>query len=234
MAARSRGSRARSNACSVIGCSGQIPTELKLGSADAPVSTGLKLGSANETDLDQASSIQYATRQTAYSAATPGRGQGRSSMKVFVAGGTGAVGKRLVPLLVNRGHEVVATTRTAEKIPALRAMGAEAVVVDGVDRHAVEPAVGAAAPEPISHQMTALASMRSLKHFDREFASTNRLRDEGSQFLVAAAVAAGARRLGAQSYTGWPNPREGGRVKTEDDGLDPTPPRSMRDTLDAI
>jgi len=155
-------------------------------------------------------------------------------MKVFVAGGTGAVGSRLVPLLVNRGHDVVATTRSADKIPALRAMGADAVVVDGLDRHAIEAAVRAAGPEAISHQMTALASMRSLKHFDREFALTNRLRAEGSQYLVAAAVAVGVRRLVAQSYTGWPNPREGGRVKTEDDGLDPAPPRSMCATLDAI
>jgi nucleoside-diphosphate-sugar epimerase len=113
-------------------------------------------------------------------------------------------------------------------------MGADGVVVDGLDRDAVEAAVRTAAPEAISHQMTALASMRSLRRFDREFASTNRLRAEGSQYLVNAAVAAGTRRLVAQSYTGWPNPRQGGRVKTEDDGLDPTPPPSMRETLDAI
>ena len=93
--------------------------------------------------------------------------------------------------------------------------------MDGLDGRAIEAAVRAASPDAISHQMTALASLRSLKHFDHDFALTNRLRVEGSQNLVAAAVAAGVPRLVAQSYTGWPNPRQGGRVKTEDDGLDP-------------
>lgn len=155
-------------------------------------------------------------------------------MKVFVAGGTGAVGRRLVPLLVNRGHDVIATTRTAEKVPSLHALGADAIVVDGLDRSAVESAIRSARPDAVSHQMTALASMRSLKHFDREFALTNRLRAEGAQHMVAAAVASGVRRLVAQSYTGWPNPREGGRVKSEDDGLDTAPPPTMRNTLAAI
>lgn len=155
-------------------------------------------------------------------------------MKIFLAGATGAIGKRLVPLLVSGGHQVVAATRTGSKTDRLRAAGAEPVVVDALDRDAVMKAIASARPEVIVHQMTALASMRSLKKFDEEFALTNRLRTEGTEYLLAAARAVGARRFVAQSYTGWTNVREGGRVKTEDDPLDPHPPQAMRHTLEAI
>ncbi|HEY6987582.1 MAG TPA: NAD(P)-dependent oxidoreductase, partial [Bryobacteraceae bacterium] len=128
-------------------------------------------------------------------------------MKIFVAGATGAVGKQLVPLLIAKGHHVVATTRTAGKTEALRALGAEAIVLDGLDRNAIIDAVAASHPEAIVHQMTALASMRSLKNFDKEFAVTNRLRTQGTEHLIAAAQAAGTRKLVVQSYTGWPNAR---------------------------
>lgn len=155
-------------------------------------------------------------------------------MKVFLAGATGAVGKQLVPLLVAHGHQVVGATRTAEKAARLRAAGAEPVVVDALDRPALVRAVSAARPDVVVHQMTAIGDIRSFKHFDEEFAASNRLRTEGIENLLAAARAAGARRFVAQSYTGWPNAREGGRVKTEEDPLDPTPPREMARTLDAI
>lgn len=155
-------------------------------------------------------------------------------MKIFLAGATGAVGKRLVPLLVSGGHHVVAATRTRSKMDSLRASGAEPVVVDALDRDAVMKAIVSARPDAIVHQMTALTRMRSLKKFDEEFALTNRLRVEGTGYLLAAAQAVGARRFVAQSYTGRPNIREGGRVKTEDDPLDPNPPQAMRGTLDAI
>ena len=125
-------------------------------------------------------------------------------MKVFVAGATGAVGKRLVPLLISKGHHVVATTRTDGKTEALRASGAETIVLDGLNRNAVIDAVVSSRPEAIVHQMTALASMRSLKNFDEKFAATNRLRTEGTAHLIAAAQAAGTRKLVVQSYTGWP------------------------------
>lgn len=154
-------------------------------------------------------------------------------MKVFVAGGTGAVGKRLVPLLVARGHTVAATTRTPSKSDLIRTMGAEPIVMDGLDRRAVEQAVDAARPEVIVHQLTSLR-LRNPKHFDRVFAATNRLRTEGTRHLIAAGLAAGVRRLIAQSYTGWPNAREGGPIKSEDDPLDQAPPRTMRKTLAAI
>jgi nucleoside-diphosphate-sugar epimerase len=155
-------------------------------------------------------------------------------MNVLVAGGTGAVGRRLLPLLISRGHRVIATTSSGAKLNALSALGAEPVVMNGLDREAVDRVVLSVRPDALIHQMTSLASMASLRRFDREFALTNRLRTEGTRHLVAAAHAAGVRRLVAQSYTGWPNERQGGRVKSEDDALDAAPPRSMRETLDAI
>jgi nucleoside-diphosphate-sugar epimerase len=94
------------------------------------------------------------------------------------------------------------------------------VLVDGLDREAVITAVLAAAPQVIVHEMTALASLRSLRNFDREFAATNELRTRGTDNLLAAAAEAGTRRVIAQGFTGWPNERSGGPVKTEDDPLD--------------
>ena len=155
-------------------------------------------------------------------------------MKVFVAGATGAIGKRLVPRLIDRGHEVVATTRSPEKARQLRALGAETVVVDALDEVRLVRAVTEAKPEAIVHQLTALAGFKNLKKFDEEFAQTNRLRTEGLDLLLKAARAAGTRRLVAQSYTGWPNIRQGGPVKTEEDPLDPHPPARMTESLAAI
>jgi nucleoside-diphosphate-sugar epimerase len=153
---------------------------------------------------------------------------------VLVAGASGVIGRRLVPQLVARGHRVVATTRTPAKMDQLRAMGAEAVVMDGLDPLAVGEVVARAAPEVVVHQMTALAGVRNLRRFDREFAVTNALRTAGTDHLLTAATAAGVGRLVAQSYTGWPNSREGGPVKTEEDPLDPNPPAAQRETMQAF
>ncbi len=155
-------------------------------------------------------------------------------MRIFVAGATGALGRRLVPLLVEGGHQVTGMTRTAGKAAGLRAAGADPVVADALDRDAVLRAVVAARPEVVVHQLTALAGMTSFRNFDREFALTNRLRTEGTDHLLEAARAVGARRFVAQSFTGWPFARVGGPVKTEDDPLDPDPPAQLRPTLDAI
>jgi 2-alkyl-3-oxoalkanoate reductase len=155
-------------------------------------------------------------------------------MRVFVTGATGALGRHLVPGLVAAGHQVTATTRSAAKTGQLREAGAEPVVVDGLDRAAVIAAVRAAAPEVIVHQMTALADMRSLRRFDRVFAATNELRTKGTDNLLAAAAEAGTRRVVAQGYTGWPNERSGGPVKTEGDPLDPRPIPSARQSLAAL
>jgi 2-alkyl-3-oxoalkanoate reductase len=155
-------------------------------------------------------------------------------MRIFVAGATGALGRRLVPLLLDGGHQVTAMTRTPGKAAGLRAAGAEPVVADALDREAVLAAVTAARPEVVVHQLTDLAATTSFRRLDREFAGTNRLRTQGTDHLVAAAQAAGARRLVAQSFAGWPFARVGGPVKTEDDPLDPDPPAELRRTLDAI
>ncbi len=155
-------------------------------------------------------------------------------MRVFVAGATGAIGTRLVPQLVERGHEVIGTSRSTDKAERLRAQGAEPVVVDLLDAGAVQEAVAAARPDAIVHQGTALAGMSDIKHFDRSFAMTNRLRTEGTDALLAAARETGVGRIVAQSFAGWPYAREGGPVKTEEDPLDPTPVPAMRETLTAM
>jgi nucleoside-diphosphate-sugar epimerase len=155
-------------------------------------------------------------------------------MRVFVTGATGVLGVHLVPGLVAAGHQVTATTRTPGKMARLRAAGAEPVLLDGLDRGAVTAAVRAAAPQVIMHEMTALADLRSLRRLDREFAVTNELRTQGTDNLLAAAAEAGTRRVIAQSYTGWPNERSGGPVKTENDPLDSRVIQSSARTLAAI
>jgi nucleoside-diphosphate-sugar epimerase len=155
-------------------------------------------------------------------------------MRVFVAGATGAIGRPLIPRLVAAGHEVTATTRNAAKAEHLRSLGAEPVVVDGLDRAGMTSAVAAARPQAIVHQMTALAGKPDVRRFDRWFATTNELRTRGTDILLAAARDAGVERFVAQSYTGWSNPRAGGPVKTEGDGLDPEPAKMQRESLAAI
>ena len=156
-------------------------------------------------------------------------------MRVFIAGATGAVGSRLVPLLVAEGHEVVATSRSAERLGDIEAAGAKGVVMDGLDAASVRTAVLDARPEVIVHELTGLGGVApDLKHFDEGFAATNALRTAGTDHLLAAAREAGVGRFIAQSYTGWPNERTGGPVKTEEDPIDPTPTAASRETLAAI
>ncbi len=154
-------------------------------------------------------------------------------MKLFVAGATGAMGKQLVPRLIAAGHEVVGTTRSESKRAALYELGATPVVLDALDSDQVAAAVAEARPDAIVHELTSIETL-DLRHFDRSFAMTNRLRTEGTDHLLSAARAAGVKRFVIQSYTSWPYARTGGPVKTEDDQLDPTPPREMRESLDAI
>jgi 2-alkyl-3-oxoalkanoate reductase len=155
-------------------------------------------------------------------------------MRVFLAGATGAIGARLTSQLVERGHEVVGTTRSREKADRLRAQGAEPVLLDLLDGTAVRDAVAAARPDAIVQEATALTGLSDFKHFDRSFAQTNRLRTDGTENLLAAAREAGVGRFVAQSYGGWPYAREGGPVKTEEDPLDPTPVAGMHESLAAI
>jgi len=157
-------------------------------------------------------------------------------MKVFVAGATGALGIQLVPQLVARGHEVVGMTRSASKQDLVRSLGAHPVVADALDPDAVAQAVASAEPEVIVHQLTALSgkmSIRDARHLDRSVAvtTTNRLRTEGTDHLLAAGRAVGARRFVAQSFGGFRFARTGGPVQTEADPLDPD---SRQPGLEAI
>src|ERR687891_681348 len=160
-------------------------------------------------------------------------------MKVFVAGATGALGRQLVPQLVARGHEVVGLTRTASKQDLVRSLGARPVVVDALDPDAVAQAVASAEPEVIVHQLTALSgkmSARDMRRPDRSFAviMTNRLRTEGTDHLLAAGRAVGARRFVAQSIAAFRFASTGGPVQTEADPLDPDPPAGLRTGKAAI
>jgi 2-alkyl-3-oxoalkanoate reductase len=146
-------------------------------------------------------------------------------MRIFVAGATGAVGSRLVPLLIAAGHSVVGLTRVPAKAEAIRQTGAEAAVADAFNRAAIVAAVTGARPEVIVHEMTSLSAANDLRRFDRSFALTNRLRTEGLNNLLAAAK---------QSFCGWPYARQGSLVKSEDDPLDPEPPRELRRSIEAI
>ncbi len=155
-------------------------------------------------------------------------------MKVFVAGAGGAVGARLLPQLLDAGHEVVATARSPRGLAGIEASGARAAPMDGLDEASVQEAVARAQPDAIVHEMTALSGKSDLRHFDRWFAVTNELRTRGTDNLLRAGEAIGIDRFVAQSYTNWTNPRSGGPVKTEEDPLDSDPPREMRETLGAI
>src|SRR5580698_27704 len=155
-------------------------------------------------------------------------------MRVFVAGASGAIGTRLVPQLVDQGHEVIGTFRSAGHGDRIRALGAEPIALDLLDARAVRQAVLQTRPEAIIHQATDLADVRFGRSLDRSFASTNRLRTEGTDALLAAAGEAGVRRFVAQSFASYRYAREGGPVKTEDDPLDPSPPAVARETNAAM
>ena len=158
-------------------------------------------------------------------------------MRVFVAGGTGVLGRRLVPQLVTRGHQVTATTTSAAKLNLLERLGATGVVMDGLDAVSVGEAVAKARPDTIVHQMTGLsvahAGKPDLKHPDRFFAATNRLRSEGTDHLLAAAEATVVSHVVGQSFGAFGGIREGGWVKTEEDPMDPGP-TSAREGTEAI
>src|SRR4051794_20130166 len=152
------------------------------------------------------------------------------AMKIFVAGASGVLGNQLVPLLVDAGHEVVGTTTAPRKLETLGALGARPVVLDVLDAEAVGRAVSEAEPEVVVHEATALSGIGgNFRKFDEMFAQTNRLRMEGTDNLLAAALATGARKLVAQSYAGWTVAREGPAVKAEDAPLDPAPPSNARE-----
>jgi nucleoside-diphosphate-sugar epimerase len=155
-------------------------------------------------------------------------------MKVLVTGGTGAIGKFLLPLLLENKHEVVAITRSASKAPLLEDSGITAVVVDPLDKVRLTAEVRRAEPEVIIHQLSALTGAVNFRKFDQEFALTNRFRTEVTETLLIAARTIGTKRFIAQSYCGWPYAKKGGPVKTEEDPLDPHPPENFTKTLAAL
>jgi nucleoside-diphosphate-sugar epimerase len=154
-------------------------------------------------------------------------------MRVFVAGATGAIGKQLVPRLVQADHEVTGMTHKEANRALLEELGATPVLADALDPDQVAEAVGRAKPEVIVHQLTAISTLDP-RHFDRDFALTNRLRTEGTDHLLSAGRAGGVRRFVAQSYGAWPYERTGEPIKSEEDPLDLSPAREMRETLKAI
>ena len=154
-------------------------------------------------------------------------------MRVFVAGATGAIGRQLVPRLVAAGHEVHGMMRSESRQAMLSELGAVPVVADALDPDQVAEAVARARPEVIVHQLTAIGAV-DMRHFDRDFALTNRLRTEGTDHLLSAGQAVGVRRFVAQSNGAAPYARTGGAVKDEEDPLDPTPAREMRAMVAAI
>ena len=155
-------------------------------------------------------------------------------MRVLVAGGTGAIGIPLVRQLIARGHQVIATTRRIERAERLRGLGASVTTMDGLDAASVGEAVARAEPDAIVHQMTALSGEPDMRHFDRWFAKTNALRTTGTRNLLAAAQAAGVRRLIAQGYAGWNIDRRGHGPATEDEPLDANPLPAQRESLAAF
>jgi nucleoside-diphosphate-sugar epimerase len=154
-------------------------------------------------------------------------------MKVFLAGASGALGKSLVPRLIEHEHTVIGTTTTEAKTAQLAELGATPVVLDLLDRDAVIQAVVDAQPDAIVHEATALSGI-DLRHFERSFELTNRLRTEGTDNLLAAAQTVGISHVVAQSFAGWPYARTGGPVKGEQEPLDTDPPKQTRATLEAI
>ncbi len=155
-------------------------------------------------------------------------------MRVFVAGGTGAIGQQLVPLLLESGYTVTALARTPDRARELETLGATVAIADALDKKELTSAIQRAKPDIIIHELTRIPTFINLKKFDEAFALTNRFRTEVTDTLLQAARMVGARRFIAQSFCGWPFARQGASVKTEEAPLDSNPPASFRRTLAAI
>ncbi len=155
-------------------------------------------------------------------------------MRVFVAGASGALGSHLVPQLIGAGHEVIGTHNSPASAQLLQVLGAEPVRLDLLDARAVRAAVLNSRPDAIVHQATALANVKFGRSLDKTFATTNRLRTEGTDALLAAAREAGVRRFVAQSFAPYLYARQGGPIKTEADPVDETPPPNTGETYAAI
>jgi nucleoside-diphosphate-sugar epimerase len=140
-------------------------------------------------------------------------------VRVFLAGATGVIGRRLIPQLLAAGHQVTGMTRSAERSEQLRAAGAEPVVADAFDAQALAGVVAGARPDAVIHQLTSIPARIDPRRMERDFAVNDRLRSEGTANLVAAAKAAGAQRLIAQSVAFFYAPGPPGTVHSEEDPL---------------
>ena len=154
-------------------------------------------------------------------------------MRIFIAGASGAIGSHLVPQLVARGHEVIGATRSAAKLGALQALGAEPVIVDALDPDSVADVVAKAEPEVVVHQLTALSGPLNLRKVKQAAAATNRLRTEGTDHLLAAARAVGVRTFVAQSIALWLE-RTGRPVADENARFEPNPPPDAESAVAAL
>jgi len=154
-------------------------------------------------------------------------------MRIFVAGASGVIGRRLVPLLVAQGHSVVGMTRSDERAEQLREGGAEPVVVDVFDAEALRRAVTAAQPDVVVHELTDLPQNLDPRRAKEAYARNDRIRREGTSNLVAAAVASGAKRIVAQSIAFVYEP-EGDAVKDEDAPIWDDAPEPFTDSIAAV
>jgi len=155
-------------------------------------------------------------------------------MRILVVGASGMIGRRLVPQLTERGHQVTGTSRSAARAGQLRSLGAEPAVLDVLDAGAVRDLVAATRPEAIIYQATALSGVSFSRNMDRAFAPTNELRTTGTDNLLAAAREAGAPKFIAQSFAPLRYAHVGGPVKDESDPLITDPPASARQMFAAM
>ncbi|MCA9522282.1 MAG: NAD(P)-dependent oxidoreductase [Myxococcales bacterium] len=156
--------------------------------------------------------------------------------RIFLAGASGVIGRRLVPMLRSAGHAVVALTRHERNAASLREMGVEAVVADVFDRARIREIVEAERPDAVIHQLTAIPPTLNPRHVARQMEPTNRIRREATEILLDAARAAGVRRFVAQSISFVCRP-EGPPLSTEDEPLfldAPTPYRGVIAAVSAL
>ena len=147
------------------------------------------------------------------------------------------MGRALIPLLARAGHDVVGMVQRPRSVEVVHSLGAEPRTADALDATAVLSCFREVRPQVVIHQLTAIPAALDMRHFDRDFALTNLLRTEGTRHLLAAAVDVGATHFIAQSFAGWTYGRKGNgksKFKTEEDALDPDPPKRLRTTLDAL
>lgn len=155
-------------------------------------------------------------------------------MRILLAGASGAIGRTLIPLLVEQQHEIFGLFRNPAHRDLVQSLGATPVVADVFDGQAVAARFEEIRPQAVINQLTAIPARLDLRHFERDFELTNRLRTEGTRNLSSAAVRVGVERFISQSFAGWPYARRGITLKTEEDDLDPTPAPQMKTTFDAL